>query len=124
MSTSEIVEAGETTIVRHPSWTGTGFREPSAQAYWAELAASLQLLARAEFAAGNSATQILRNHARGIVLLGFATGPLAAADLSGLRVHTTHAFGNYCYDGTRCTIEDPATGCFVAFDSAADGEGE
>jgi len=29
-------------------------------------------------------------------------------------VHTQHRYGNYCYDGTTCTYEDPETGSFLA----------
>ena len=112
---TRITRAGSTTSIGAPSWTGSGFAEPLAESYWAALPEVLRVLARAEFVAGNVATEILRNDDRGIILLGFARGPLAQASVPGLIVHTSHAYGNYCYDGTRCTIEDPDSGAFLAF---------
>jgi hypothetical protein len=112
---TRIVPLGSTTSVVDPSWTGEGFGEPTAQRYWEELPAVLRTVARAELGAGNVVTQVLRNDERGIVLLEFGAGPLAGSAFPGLTVHTTYRFGNYCYDGTRCTVEDPATGCFLAF---------
>jgi len=112
---NRILPAGSTTIVSDPQWTGDGFSEPTAQAYWAQLPETLRAVARAELAGGNTVTQVLRNDDRGIVLLEFAAGPLAGSQFPALRVHTSHCYGNYCYDGTRCTVEDPATGCFLAF---------
>ena len=92
-----------------------GFIEPTAQAYWAALPESLRAIARAELAAGNVVSEILRNGDRGIVLLGFARGPLTSLAGFELTVHSRHAYGNYCYDGTKCTVEDRETGCFLAF---------
>ena len=112
---TRIVQAASTTIVSDPQWTGDGFSEPTAQIYWGQLPETLRTVARGELAAGNTVTQVLRNDDRGIVLLEFAAGPLAGLQYPTLRVHTSHSFGNYCYDGTRCMVEDPATGCFLAF---------
>jgi hypothetical protein len=112
---TRIDRVGSTTIVLHPVWTGDGFSEPTAQAFWEQLPDVLRTMARAELAAGNAVTQVLRNDERGIVLLEFGDGPLVGSTTPALRVHTEHRFGNYCYDGTKCTVEDPTTGCFLAF---------
>lgn len=112
---TQLFRAGSTTMVIDPPWTGDGFGEPTAQAYWEQFPEALRAVALAELAAGNIVTQILRNDERRVVLLEFAVGPLAGQLPLALTVHTSHRFGNYCYDGTRCTVEDPASGCFLAF---------
>ena len=112
---SEVKELGSTTIVSHPSWTGRGFVEPKAQAYWLAFADSLQRLAAREIAAGTPVNQILRNHDRGIVLLGLSGAPRTGEPAGAIVVHTEHRYGNYCYDDTICTYEDAASGHFLAF---------
>jgi hypothetical protein len=101
--------------VREHTWSGATFSNPTAQAYWNELPPTLRAIAQAEIAAGNDPVEILRNGERGIVLLGFARGPLAGAPLDGITIHSVHRYGNYCYDGTKCTFEDRGSGCFLAF---------
>lgn len=112
---SDVKELGSTTIISDPSWTGFGFAEPEAQAFWLELPPNLQALATREIAAGNVAHQILRNHERGIVLVAFVHGPLTGQAPADVVVHSTHRYGNYCYDDTTCTYEDKRTGSFLAF---------
>ena len=112
---SDVIRAGSTTAVSEPGWTGSGFSDPTADAFWRELSESLRAVARAELAAGNAVSQVLRNDDRGIVLLEFVTGPLTAVGGPEFILHTSHEYGNYCYDGTRCTLEDRASGSFLAF---------
>lgn len=112
---AQIIRLGSTTTVREPVWTGDGFSDPTAQSYWNQLPESLRSVARAELAAGNAVSQVLRNGERGIVLLEFVRGPLSGSTFRALTVHTSHRYGNYCYDGTKCTLEDPVSGCFLAF---------
>lgn len=82
-----------------------------------QLAEPLRQIARAELGAGNSPTHILFNETSGIILLAFTRPPITIQPASSIvRVHTTFANGNYCYDGTFCTYEDIGTGCFLAFD--------
>lgn len=112
---SDAKELGSTTNVSDPSWTGSGFAEPEAQAFWMELPGSLKALAAQEIAEGNVVHQILRNHERGIVLVAFVRGPLTGPTPTGIVVHTAHQYGNYCYDDTGCTYEDERSGSFSAF---------
>jgi hypothetical protein len=103
--------------VERPVWNGTSFADADAEALWSQLSNRLMSVARAELAAGNSLAQILRDNRRGITLIAFDRGPLTETPTEpGLRVHTEHQYGNYCYDGTKCTYEDTQSGCFVAFD--------
>jgi hypothetical protein len=112
---SEVLRAGTTTIVRNPTWNGRDFDESIAQSFWAELPPVLHKIALAEIEAGNNLDQILRNDERGIVLVGFEQGPLAGEPPAGIIVHSRHRYGNYCYDGTKCTYEDSTSGSFLAF---------
>lgn len=108
-----VVTRGDLRSVRD----GRRFADPDAQAFWQELPESLRQIALSELAASNGVAQILRNDERGIILLAFRRGPLTALpENEALQLHTVHAFGNYCYNGTRCTVEDLASGCFRAFD--------
>lgn len=89
-----------------------------------ELPAVLQSVALAEVEAGNNPCEILRNGDRAIVLLGFERGPLAGPPPAGIIVHSQHQYGNYCYDGTKCTYQDPVTGSFLAFNDPDWSSGE
>ena len=104
----------DTTSVDALSWNGNGFTDPVAHELWLQLPPQLHTAARAEIVASNAPFHILRNDTRRIVLLAFSDPPRTAAP-SGVVVHRQHAYGNYCYDDTFCTYEDPATGCFLAF---------
>jgi hypothetical protein len=96
---------------------GTTTYDPEANSYWCEMPDSLKEIAAREVAAGNKVQQILRNADRNIVLLAFERGPLTQRpNESVITVHTQHRYGNYCYDGTKCTYEDQRSGCFLAFD--------
>jgi hypothetical protein len=107
---------GTTTYIRHPQWKGDGFAHPDANAYWSVMPQSLKEIAAREIAAGNTVQQILRNPERNIVLVAFERGPLTDIPMRPLiTVHTQHQYGNYCYDGTKCTYEDQGSGCFLAF---------
>jgi len=110
----------DTLSVHEPTWSVDVFTDAEAQALWLELPLLLRGIAVAEFENGNSAQSILRSNERNIVLLAFKHPPTTAPpDPARVRVHTTHAVGNYCYDDTRCTYEDLATGCFLAFHDPA-----
>ena len=111
----EVLRAGNSTIVLDPGWNGRGFDHEAAQSYWLELPAVLREITLGEIGAGNWPTQILRDDDRGIVLLEFERGPLAFEPPPPVVVHSKHHYGNYCYDGTRCTYEDPVSGSFLAF---------
>jgi hypothetical protein len=112
---SEVLRSGSTTIIQKPHWNGAGFDGELAQSYWLELPGVLQRVALAEIGAGNVPSHILRNNDRGIVLLEFERGPLGDPPPVGVVVHSEHRYGNYCYDGTKCTYEDSAVGSFLAF---------
>jgi hypothetical protein len=107
----------DTTSVDGLVWNGRGFGDATADAMWAQLADSLKQIALAELQAGNAPIHILFNETRGIVLLSFAAPPMTPRPSGDeVRIHTSFAHGNYCYDGTLCTYEDNRTGCFLAFD--------
>jgi hypothetical protein len=107
----------DTTSVDALAWNGTGFGDATADAMWTELSTSLKHIALAELGAGNIPANILRNDTRGIVLLSFQLPPVTPRpNGAAVRVHTSFANGNYCYDGTSCTYEDLESGDFLAFD--------
>ncbi len=113
---NERVQLDPTTlVVINPTWDGGRFEHSDAQAIWVALPASLQRHTEAEVARGNRVRQLLRNEKRGIVLLEFERGPLVEEPPPNVVVHTHHAFGNYCYHGTKCTYEDTISGSFLAF---------
>ncbi|WP_370308693.1 hypothetical protein [Sinimarinibacterium flocculans] len=106
-----------TLSVDTPTWKDGAFTDPDAQQLWAQLPASLQIVARSELAAGNTVRNILRNSARSIVLLAFERPPMTGAPSTiDIHVHTTHESGHYCYDGAVCTYEERRSGSFLAFD--------
>jgi hypothetical protein len=107
----------DTTSVDALGWNGRGFDDPTADLMWSQLAETLKQIALAELQAGNAPVHILLNETRGIVLLSFANPPRTSRPpVELVRVHSSFANGNYCYDGTLCTYEDIRTGCFLAFD--------
>jgi hypothetical protein len=109
-----------TRYVEKPEWLGHGFADSDAHAFWVEMPENLKKIAVAEITSGNTVAQILRNDERGIVLLVFENGPLSEIPADEhLVIHTRHAYGNYCYDGTKCTYEDKESGSFLAFDDPA-----
>src|SRR5690606_37648520 len=88
-----------------------------AQEMWQELPSDLQQLALAEFSLGNDGRNILRNLDGGFVVLTFSRRPLSPPpDTGGIKIHHQYRSSNYCYDGTFCTYEHLASGCFLAFD--------
>jgi len=106
-----------TTAVDELEWSGSGFLDPTADAMWNRLPATLKSLACAEIVAGNSPREILSNDERSVVLLSFFGPPRTAPPSPNLtKIHTCFALGNYCYEGTTCTYEDLLSGCFLAFD--------
>jgi hypothetical protein len=110
-------ELGTTTQYDDPTWTGAGFLEHDPQRLWASMPASLRSIAAQEIQLGNAPISILDNRDRGIVILIFEKGPGIERHTDAVvRVHTSHRYGNYCYDGTKATYEDIETGFFLAFD--------
>jgi len=106
-----------TTILSELEWTISGFTEQTAQEYWALLPTSLQNIALKEIEHGNKISSILKNSERGIVLLAFSQSPLSPTPSDqSISIHTKHDYGNYCYDGTKCTYEHSPSGCFLAFE--------
>jgi hypothetical protein len=106
----------DTTSVDSLVWGGYGFDDPVAESMWAQMPTPLKQVALAELQAGNLPEHILRNDTRAIVLLAFQSPPLTPQPSGELvRVHTSFANGNYCYDGTLCTYEDIRSGSFLAF---------
>jgi len=106
-----------TRYIKSPEYRNGRFDDPDAQAFWQELPDNLKEIALAELAVSNCVEQLLRNDERNIVLLAFDRGPLTEIPESDhLQVHRSHSYGNYCYDGTSCTIEDLPSGCFLVFD--------
>ena len=116
----EIRDLGTTTPYDGLTWLGAAFAEPAPQLLWLRLPACLRAIAVEEMARGNSAICILENRESNIVVLCLKTGPLTdhPAD-PAIRVHTRHELGNYCYDGTKATLEHLPTGCFLVFDDPA-----
>jgi|JI7StandDraft_1071085.scaffolds.fasta_scaffold354505_1 hypothetical protein len=114
----EIIQADKsTTQLNEPAWNGNGFSEPEAQALWVRLPANLRTIASEEIQAGNAVQAVLENRDRGIILVCLSRGPVLFSHvLTGICVHTAQAGGNYCYDGTKATYEDSATGCFLSFE--------
>ena len=107
----------DTTCVDALIWNDGSFGDATADSMWARLPDTLKQIALAELDAGNTPIQILLNEARGIVLLELSKPPMTARpDAELVRIHTSFASGNYCYDGTLCTYEDLRTGSFLAFD--------
>jgi hypothetical protein len=108
--------ARSATSVDKLSWDGQGFGSAVADAMWEQLPEPLREIARAELRAGNVPLQILRNEVRQIVVLAFAMPPMTAQPSAEVaRIHTSHDYGNYGYDGTVCTYEEVRSGCFLAF---------
>ena len=106
----------DSTYFDHPEWIAGRFVDDEASSLFNELPQTLQAIAMAEIDLGNRPTQILRNNRRGIILLEFGEGPRSEIPQDPvLVVHTEHSYGNYCYDGTSCTVEDVEAGGFVAF---------
>jgi hypothetical protein len=106
-----------TTSIGELEWSGSGFVDPSADAMWNRLAATLKSLACAEIAAGNLPRDILSSDERSLVVLTFSGPPRTSKPSPDLIVvHTCFALYNFCYDGTVCTYEDLLSGCFLAFD--------
>lgn len=84
---------------------------------WRRIPESLKNLAVAECEDGNKITSILDNQEQSIVVLVFEDTPrINFGGDSEIRVHTSQSYGNYCYDGTRCTYEELRSGCFLALD--------
>lgn len=97
-------------------WVGNGFADPTANQMWAELPEALRRVAVEEVGLGNMPWNILRNSARGIVLLAFRDPPMTQHDPTReICVHRSFHLGNYCYEGTYCTYEHFPSGCFLAF---------
>jgi hypothetical protein len=106
----------DTTSVDSLVWNGHGFDCTEAHSMWSELPDTLKQVAITELQAGNVPEHILRNDTRVIVLLAFQRRPLTLPPSDELvRVHSSFANGNYCYDGTFCTYEHIESGCFLAF---------
>jgi hypothetical protein len=105
-----------TVSVVAPTWGSGCFEDRDAQRFWLMLPPELRAIASAELAQGNVAESILHNEERGIALLSFRSGPRTSSPESeAIRIHRRHEYGNYCYDGTLCTYEHLASGCFLAF---------
>jgi hypothetical protein len=115
----KVVRLGSKAIqFNDPSWNGAGFDEAEAHALWQEFPENLQSVVQRETSAGNQVTFALKNLESGIVVIGLARGPLVKlGEAEAIRVHTQHAYGNYCYDGTLATFEDLSSGCILAFEN-------
>jgi hypothetical protein len=106
----------DTRWVEYPEWGDGGFVDPDANSFWVEMPGNLRGIAITEIERGNRVSQILRNDKRGIVLLEFERAPFSdLPNESEIVIHTRHQYGNYCYEGTKCTYEDSSSGCFLAF---------
>lgn len=114
----EKLQVSPTTVqFNGPTWNGNGFSEVEPNSLWERLPENLRHVAIAEIGAGNRALAILENSERGIVLLSLERGPLVSINpAAGIQIHTKHAFGNYCYEGTKATYQDLQSGCFLAFE--------
>jgi hypothetical protein len=113
----EVKEIKNTSYIESPDWNGDGFDHPVANRWWQELPPALREIAIDEMGKGNKIEQILRNNDRNIVLLSFESGPYTAEpDDENIEIHTKHSYGNYCYDGTKCTYEEKMSGCFLSFE--------
>ncbi|HSN17040.1 MAG TPA: hypothetical protein VLV87_02425 [Gammaproteobacteria bacterium] len=112
----EIRDLGSTIQIDGPTWNGDGFVEEYPNRLWNRLPKILRALAVEEIKAENQPASMLDNKDRGIVLLAFRSGPLKPiSEDASIRVHSRHAYGNYCYDDTKATYEDLESGCFLSF---------
>ncbi len=113
----KIQNLGSTVQYDNPTWNGCGFVEEKPNELWVRLPKTLKNIALEEIKNGNSPISILENKERNIVLLSFENGPLIKRrESKAIRVHTSHQYGNYCYDGTKATFEDTESGCFLSFE--------
>jgi hypothetical protein len=107
---------GKTTeSVTDLGWTGSDFDDADANRMWGECCSDVRRVVLAEAYAGNVPWNILKNHARGIVLVALPGPPRTAPPSNGFLIHTSFDNGNYCYDGTVCTYEHRLSGCFISF---------
>lgn len=120
METTKLTnKLGHSTIIyEKPTWNGHGFAEADPDHLWHRLSSNLQQIALGEMASGNKTRCILENNKeRSIIVLTFEMGPLTPLPSdAAITIHTRHGYGNYCYDGTKATYEDVATGSFLTFD--------
>ena len=99
-----------------PKWTNGVYVEDWMEERWDALPENLRGVALKEFERGNKATAIQKNHKTGIIVLTLPRPPGEALnERADITVYRTHQDGNYCYDGTECTIRDNATGHILAF---------
>jgi len=110
----------------NPAWGGSGFVDPDAEYLWRLLPAPLQQIAKQELAAGNTPEAIQQDLQTKVVVLTFKRPPYTPQPASvQISVHTRHATGNYCYDGTAWTYELHFPHAFLAFtDPTYDYESE
>lgn len=99
--------------VENPKWCNGQFADSQAQAFWIELPQVLRDIAIREFSLGNTAEWIIQKDGP-VVILSFEKGPIFAPEMNAeVKVHREHSYGNYCYEGTKCTIE--MEGHFLTF---------
>ena len=99
--------------VENPKWRDGQFADSRARAFWSELPQLLREISIREFSLGNTAEWIIRKDGP-VVILSFRKGPIAAPEMNeGVKVHREHSYGNYCYEGTKCTVE--MEGHFLTF---------
>jgi hypothetical protein len=111
----EVLEIKSSIIYTNPTWVDGGFVEDAPQKLWLRSPEAFQKIALEELKYGNEIDSIIENRERNIVLLSFEKGPLVQRQDKSFRIHSKHAYGNYCYDGTNSTYEDIESGCFLAF---------
>lgn len=111
-----VLDSTSTQYLR-PTWNGVEFEEEIAQTLWNSFPSNLRNIAIEEMGKGNEVVSILENRGREIVLLEFSRGPSINLEIVGVstKMHASHKCGNYCYDGTKATIEDIETGFFLCF---------
>ncbi len=114
---SNVLEIKGTQYIENPEWNGNGFSDIVAQKWWGELPVTLREIVISEIAAGNELEQILRNNERDIVLISLSARPMIQDPKNeAIKIHKSHSYGNYCYDGTFCTYEEVSSGCFISFE--------
>ena len=115
-SKMKVYEIGSLTHYQWPTWAGDGFEEDEPQELWQRLPKSLRNIALEEVRVGNTIYGISENHARDIIEVSFAEGPLVSrkSDKS-IRIHTEPGPDYSAPPWVKATYKDISGGCSLRF---------